>query len=301
MGAAVHPIGVGGPRSTELDTLSKRLGCPAEHDFRKLRIDRPAAFILVLSLRDAKLDDLVAAADAGTRILTLEPPAAEWAELDTAQTPGQPGAITTVPAFTRCPGFLDAADPHEQLTPPQLVRFSSLGRPTDGSLLARLVDAWLAVLEFTELPETVTASLSGPAAGPRQISGLLAAHATTPQGGAVLLEAANAAPQTRRELSVLSRSAHLRVTDDRYQLLHADGHVLDASEPAAPSADHAFRAPTSFADLVTHQWGALLHRPPPPPQHDAQTLALACVHACLLSAKTGQPERPATLLSLARS
>lgn len=305
MGAGVRPLGVGGPRCAEVDALSKHLGCPAESDLRKLLIDRPAAFLLVMSLEDATISDLKAAAANGSRVLCLEPVAAELSELESADTPGQPGAIRCVPAFTQSPGYLAAADPHEQIDGPSLVRFSSHGPPGRGSLFARLLDGWATALGFTPLPETIDARLRRPAGPgsangndalrPRAIAGWLSAHARTADGGAVLIEAGDTAadPVPRRELSVVSGRVQLRVDDTSYQL-HAD--AADAPDAGGDAGKRL-----TFVDLLTASWHRLMERPGPaaPPHQQAQ--ALACVHACLLSARTGQPESPGNLLRLSRT
>lgn len=297
MGAAVRPLGVGGPRSAELDTLGKQLDCPAGDDLRKLLIERPAAFLVVTSLRDATVADLRAAAEAGTRVICLEPLAAELDELSQVEAHAVASGVTVAPAFLQSPGYRSAADPHDPLGRPRLIRFTSLGRPTHGSLLARLIDAWNAVLEFTALPETIHASLTGPRVPVRQITGQLAAHAQVADGGSVLLEMTDAATHTRRELSVVSAAAQLKVTDAGYELRQRDGRVLDAG--GDPDAQ-----PT-FVDLVADQWRRLMDRmyPGPGPEgaNSAGAQALACVHACLLSARTGQPERPGKLLELIRA
>lgn len=295
MGASIRPIGIGGPRSAELDDLGKRLDCSAGDDLRKLLIERPAAFLLVTSLQDAKLADLRTAAEAGTKIVCLEPLAVELDELGKLDGPVLPTAITVGPAFLRSPGYLAAADPQEPLSQPRLIRFTSHGRPTHGSLIARLLDAWTATLEFTAMPETVNASLTGPTGPVRQITGQLAAHARIADGSTVLIEASDTAAATRRELSVLSAAAQLHVSDAAYELRQADGNLLDASDPATGPVPEQ----PSFVDLIAYQWRPLLERPAPPAAPGRQ--ALACVHACLLSARTGQPESPSTLLQLSRA
>ncbi|MEO1237215.1 MAG: hypothetical protein AAFX76_10545 [Planctomycetota bacterium] len=296
MGSAIRPIGVGGPRSAEVDALGKRLDCPAGDDLRKLRIDRPAAYLLLTTMRDVPAEELRAFAEAGTRVLSLEPFAATLGELGGDRGPAKAataGAWSFVPAFVDSPGFRAAADPQDSLGGPRLVRCSSLGRPTHGSLLARLVDAWAAVLRFVDLPETIDASLTGPAEAPRRIAGRIAAHARVADGSAVVLEAADTAGASRRELSVLGTDAHLHIDDAGYELRHPDGHMLD----------HAPATAMPFVDLLADQWRQRLERPNAgtPAEPVRQAHALACVHACLLSAKTGQPERPDTQLALRRS
>lgn len=311
MAGTVRPLGVGGPRSAEIETLGKELGCSADNDLRRLLIDRPGAYLLVTSMQGVGAADLRAAVDAGTRVLCLEPVAAELSELDPADTPGQPGAIRFLPAFTQCTGMLAAADPSEPQESPSLIRFSSLGRPEEGSLLARLLDGWTAVLGFCELPETIDAHLHQPGGlprgsiKPRTIEGWLTAHGRTPGGGgAVLLEASDRAVVRRRELTVLNAAADFHVDDTSYRL-HPAPRATPTPAPekpgeAAPSPESGGDAAATlgYVDLIADQWRQWIERPvaPTPPGVVAQ--ALACVHACLLSARTGQAESPAKLLRL---
>ncbi|MEM1109307.1 MAG: hypothetical protein AAGH99_11540 [Planctomycetota bacterium] len=292
MGHTVRPIGVGGPRSGEIDDLGKQLDCPAGNDLRKLLIDQPAAFLLVTSLRDVSIAELRSAAEAGTKIVSLEPLTVELDELARRDAAVPDAAVTVAPSFARSPGYLAAADPQESLATPRMVRLTSLGQPIHGSLVGRLLDAWTTLLEFVALPETIHASLTGPTQPVRQIAGQLAAHARIANGSAVLVEASDNAAQPRRELSVASQDSHLSVTDTHYELRENTGRLLDASDPPPDQAG----PPPSFEFLVADQWRKLLDRPAPA----ASPLgpALACVHACILSARTGQPERPDTLLQL---
>lgn len=298
MGASVHPLGIGGPRSAEVDALGKRLDCPAGDDLRKMLIERPAAFVLVTSLQEANTADLRSAANEGTRILTLEPFVADLEDLPQDRSPagngGAGGSIAFAPAFTQCPGYLGAADPQDQLGDTRQVRFTSLGRPEHGSLFARLLDAWVTILNFSPLPEQIDASLTGANDSPRKIAGRLAAHARVADGGAVLLELADTAGQTRRSLSVLGDDAQLTVLDTQYSLARLDGTVIDQSPDAASPT------PPTFIDQLAHQWRRLLDRPAPPLPSPTLADALACAHACLLSARTGQPESPAKLLKISR-
>jgi hypothetical protein len=298
MGGSVRPLGVGGPRSTEIDRLAKRWDCPAGNDLRKLLIDRPAAYLLMMSLDGVRAADLQAAARAGTRVLCLEPWAVERSELDAAATPGQPDALGFAPAFLQSPGCLAAADPQDQLGHPRLVRFVSHGRADEGSLLARLIDGWLSVLSFNDLPESIDATLhhAGPggsrAAEPRDLSGWLTAHARLADGSAVLFEASDRAASPRRHLLTLGPDAQLRITDGRYQLQNSEENLIDAG---GEDKNHP-----PYIDLVARQWRQWIERPAPvvPPSRRAR--ALACVHASLLSARTGSPESPTKLMKIGR-
>src|SRR5690606_28997376 len=124
------------------------------------------------------------------------------------------------------------------------------------------------------------------------------AHARMPDGSSAVLQISDRAADERRYLHVLGQSAELRITDTGYDLRHADGSVVDRSEPAPTGIP--------FVDLIASQWRPLLSRPDlaspaatgTPPHRDPD--ALACCLACLLSARTGQPESPRKLLEMGR-
>ncbi|MEM6459661.1 MAG: hypothetical protein AAF710_09760 [Planctomycetota bacterium] len=289
MADAVRPLAVGGPACEAVADLGRRLGCPVEHDLRRLLNDRPVASVLVAEFDG--IDPLILGKrlPTGTRALCLEPRAAELHEA-----PAGGDAVVSAPRFLDAPGHRAAAEPLDALPPPRLIRFSSLGRPTHGSLLARSLDAWAVVLAYADLPETVTASAHDPAGKTdppiRRRRGWLAAHARLADGGAVLVEAADTAARSRRELSVLTADAQLTVSDTGYELRQSDGNVLDAGGDNRDAA--------GFADLVADQWRRDLERPRPGSRPGADAEALACVHAALLSVRTGQPERPRQLLKM---
>ncbi|MEM9883560.1 MAG: hypothetical protein AAF800_11635 [Planctomycetota bacterium] len=289
MAGAARPLAVGGPACEAVADLGRRLGCPVEHDLRKLLNDRPVASVLVAEFDG--IDPLILGKrlPAGTRALCLEPRAAGLHE----SPPGYE-TVASAPRFLDAPGHHRAAEPLDALPPPRLIRFSSLGRPTHGSLLARALDAWAAVLAYADLPETVTASAHDPTGEPdppiRRRRGWLAAHARLADGGAVLVEAADTAAHTRRQLSVLTADAQLTVSDTGYKLRQNNGAVLDAGDDDRDAA--------GFADLIADQWRRDLERPVSATRPEADAAALACVHAALLSARTGEPESPRQLLKM---
>ena len=329
LGDAVRPLAVAGPRSEPLDGLAARLGLRPGSDFRQMRVDHPAAFVLVADrVRPARAEetggvahrDLAAAVRDGTRAVCLEPPLASLLSTVDAAFAGHPGAAVFAPAFTAAAGWRAAADPERHLGPPRLIRMTHLGRPDEGSMFARLYDAWLTVLRFTPRPEWVTASRThlggaGRAAragrddDPGPARGLLAAHGAVPAGPGVVLQVGDAAAATRRHLSVLADGGQLEVDANGYRLRGADGDESDSAEPggdaprpAGPGAGSDGAGPDDYAQAVADQWRRLLDRPAsaadaPDPQRRGD--ALACAEACLLSCRTGQPESPGHLLHLA--
>lgn len=301
MGSAVKPIGVGGPPAAEVSQLAKELNCQPHDDLRKLLVDRPAAYLLMTSLEAVTPDDLAAVTDQGSTVLSLEPIANNLQGLAAAAKLGSSpaaGRIIQAPTFSLSPGFLSAADPHELLGDRRAVRFTSDGRPGHGSLFARLLDAWMTVLSFTLIPESIDASLVGELDHPPDelpnLTGNLLAHARLPGSNAVLIEASDTAADTRRELRIQGDSASLHITDAAYRLTDAQGNTLDDAQATGPAG---------FIDMLAFQWRRLLDRPHPPASallSQQQAEAMACCLACQLSIRTGQPESPGKLLQMNR-
>jgi predicted dehydrogenase len=190
--------------------------------------------------------------------------------------------ISTLGRFTDTAGFSQAAQPEQHLERPRLIRFGSAGQPDNLSLLQRLIDAWQTVLRFSPSPEAVDASIfPAPQDSDLPHQGQLAAHARLPGGGAITLDLTSQAPADRRSLDIVAQAGQLHVTDTHHEMFAEDGTLLDQS----PSP----RQPAGFIASVADQITAAFSRgiePPAPPSADV----LACAQACLLSARTRQPE-----------
>jgi hypothetical protein len=285
MGSALKPIGVGGPPVAEVSDLAKTLGCDVFDDLRKMCIDRPAAYLLLASLEGVTPDDLHALADQGTVVLTLEPVASDLQGLYAADALGAKGQdvagpIVRVPVFSQSPGFLAAADPAELLGDRRLVNFRSAGRPGEGSLFARLFDAWQTVLGYTLLPEMIDASLVGPLQEPpeslTELTGGMAVHARMPGDQAALLEVSDSAAVSGRVLRVAGDAASLAITDTAYSLHNPAGEALDEADGSG--------VPGAFADMLAHQWRRLL---------DSPAIATSQAHAQLRQDPADEPLTPA--------
>ncbi|MFA9479053.1 hypothetical protein ACERK3_12240 [Phycisphaerales bacterium AB-hyl4] len=315
MGSAVRPIGVGGPREpgvasdAGVDRLAATLDCARNDDLRKLLVDRPAAFLLLATMRDASVADVQSAVRQGMIVLALEPVVEELAELKTLNRADRSagagvGRILPVPAFDSSPGYLSAAEPGDAMGEARTLHYESLGTSAEGSLYARLLDGWRTVLAFSSMPVTIDASLAAAddelvgrarTASLRDMGGALTAHGRMDDGSSALLHIADRSAETRRALHVLGREGQLRVDDVSYSLRQITGELLDEARPESGA---------TFADLVAWQWRRLIDRLdgvlPDPPSPGYENNALACCLACLLSIRTGQPESPAKLAEIGR-
>lgn len=305
MGSSVRPIAFGSPRSGAANELAQT-DIPVFDDLRQMLVEAPAAYVLLATLDGVTPQDLPAAVAQGSKVLSIEPVAATPAEHEQAYkivkpTDGHthtPGRIVHAPAFDRSVGFLAAAAPHDALGSQRAVQLTHAGSAETGSLFFRLFDAWVAVLDFIELPERIDAEFSSADASPvpedpRKLTGRLTAHARLPGVGSAGVLVSDRAAELTRRLTVVGDEAQLVITAGSYQLTRSNGESMDQLE--------AHREPTYLEQLAA-QWRRLIDQRTPPPEHRAERErnALACCHACLLSARTGEPESPRRVLELAR-
>jgi hypothetical protein len=115
-----------------------------------------------------------------------------------------------------------------------------------------------------------------------------------PDASAAVLAVTDRAGQRSRRLEAIGDEAQLTVTDAGYSLWQVTGDEIDSHPPADPEP--------SYIQLIVDQWQRLIERPATahPPASRDHARALACVEACLLSARTGQPENPRKLLEMHR-
>jgi hypothetical protein len=304
----LHTIAVGGPGAKETDHLAGQLGCPLVDDLRKLLVDHPARYLLIDHRPALAAEDIAAALTAGTTILTTEPLAGDLDELAAIATQlagrgaaGQVGRVHLLPLLIQGEGWRRAADPGQHLASLLSLTAVAIGSARERSLFARLMDLWMTALCVAPLPETVTATLAAPALSqvpdqPRQMTGQLTVHARCADAAHVIGLALTAGDRLGCELSharFVAAEAMFAVDRHGYTLIAKDGQVIDQHEAQDDDA--------SCWQAVADTWTQILDQPAPagPPWPDnAQREALACCLACLLSARTGQPESPQRLMTL---
>lgn len=292
MGSAIRPIGVGGPRNAAVDRLAKIFNCTRLDDPRQLLVERPATFLLVATTESIDHEHICGAANGGTVVLTMEPLATELSQLLALRFVAR--NIIRVPGFMYSPGAVRATDPREEIGTRRTMAYFSYVPSQVGSLFGRLLEAWTAMLWFGPLPETIDASLTGSRTSiPENLSditGVVSAHARMASDSAAVIHVADRAGHFGRCLHVLGADGQLCITDGGYQLSDRHGNEMDR----AGQNEQVM----GTADLVAVQWQALLDRTDLKRPEVAETDALACCLACLLSARTGQPESPQSILQM---
>jgi len=322
MGSAIKVIGVGGPRQPAVSDLAKVLDADYDDDLRRLIIDKPATYILLATMNQVDPAIITSALKQGCTVLALEPIAADFRQLESftlfARQPEDrdrsstalPGHFIHCPAFTQSPGWLRAADPQLVLGPIQSTAVLSASRQGEGSLFARLHEAWRMALDLTQMPQSIECSILQPSrvidASLRDLTGHLSMHARMPDESSIQFQlheisAATTPAPCDRMIHLIGELGRLRVTDCAYELFDHQGSLLD--EAVHQPTDKAQDSPFTFAAAVAHHWRQLIDRPAlaNPQMRDRakhEAMALACCLTCLLSARTGTAESPAKLLTV---
>ena len=321
MGSRLKSVAVGGPRTAAVVALADQLDCDPIDDPRKLIIDRSGRYLFLAGSSRIPDAEVAAAVDRGVDVLAIEP-IAEGLDCPILNhvNDGQSTKITPVPAFEHSPGWLASAEPWEALGKLRLIQFISFGPALEGSLYARVADGWRTLLRIAGLAESVDASLVGPLAqipeSPRGMTGHLAVHARLPDSCAAVVRCSDrlGGGGALRSVEVFGDEGRLVINDHSYALYGAAGQLLDSHETARENRQGdekfnpaAIRGPIpevmAGASLIAFQWQRLLDQPDPKTAPSAtldESQVLACCLACMLSARTGQPETPSKFLKLHR-
>lgn len=179
----------------------------------------------------------------------------------------------------------------------------ALGAPAHGSLGARLFDAADLALTLLGQPETVHAVYTSPsatrgahAAPPppdhlRALDGDLTATLRYAGNKSATITASNRAARPGLAVTLLATAGTASIADDRLVIDHTESHAHDQSgAPSEPEAAFVSALATQLTRYLDSGVGLAGE------VDFAATLALA--QAALLSARTGEPESPATMLRL---
>lgn len=312
-GARVEIAGAGSPARGQSGAVAAALACPVVDDLRAALADHKAELCLLFTAADFGSDpagndarSLAAARAHGLRVASIEPvpPAAldlngaGWSQLQQPLTPADLVRFIPQPRLAR--PFLDAAEPLAAFGPPRVLAVESLGRPSEGTLGARLFAAMDVVLACLGEPETIDASYADPASVKglhtlppetlREIRGTMTANLRYTSGRSACILASDQAGRWNRTTTFIGASGRLRVFDDGFEWIGPDGRKLDVQRDAAvsrgSSTNHAINA---ISEAITQIADGESER-----SIDLGGV-LALSQTALLSARTGQAESPATI------
>lgn len=248
----------------------------------------------------------------GVKIATLEPIPA--AALDLAGGGWLEGAIRPVDVLRFVPrarlseSFRGATDVLESFGQVRSMAIDMWSAASECTMGAGLYAALELILALMGEPETIDAACATPSAGQkvhalpgetlRDLHGDLTANIRLADGRAAALFISDQAGCWDRTITMLGAAGRLRVHDDGFEWIGADGEMLDHSRPtrkrkdAPPPLPHAV---TAIADSLSRLIDPGV--PDAGPSNHAAILAMG--QAALLSARTGQGESPATIRRMA--
>ncbi len=240
------------------------------------------------------------AVERGAQVCALEPTPASAVDL------GQRPVMwaRTTPSLIEAPVFAELRECLGEIGAIRSVAVTGRSASECGSLGARLFDAMATVHGLLGTADRIDASIVPPGAtrgvyrppstALRAAQGDVSAHLRFSSGRSASISLSNQAGAWQRGVTVMGDRACARVTDDRVDLVFADGHVEDRGEiPALRATGEA-----GVRVIASQLRRAIDPRAPLLPPMDAKAILAMC-EAAVLSARTGEAEHPSTLLLMA--
>lgn len=257
---------------------------------------------------------LQAAHARGVKIATLEPIPATALDLVSGGWLATGSGMRAVEILRLCPltrlsaPFREAADVIQTFGHLRTMTVEAWSRPSEGSLGARLYGALELVLGLMGEPETIDAAYVAPDHGRgvhalpgesfRDLHGDLTATLRFADGRTAGLVASDQGGRWNRTATLLGPGGRLRIFDDGFEWIGPDGAKQDESRPVSRARGREPAVPNSVA-AIADSLGRMLDIGVPDPGPADHEAILAIGQAALLSARTGQPESPATIRRMA--
>lgn len=246
----------------------------------------------------------------GVKVASLEPfPASVVAARAWRAEAGDDEAVAFLPLLRRSRGFARAEDALETFGRVRTLAFSARSNRREGSLAARLFDAMDAALRLLGEPESIDASVAGPHAGSglrlaagdslADLAGDLTAHLRYPDDRSASLALSDQGGRWFRGVTLLGEGGCARFDETTFEWITPQGDSADESSEAANVSDAQRSAPPrSSVEVFAEQVDRLLDPRAAAPAPTDRLCALAMAEAAVLSARTAQPESPATILKM---
>lgn len=319
-------VGAGSPSRGQSGAVAAELKCKLVDDLRATLAsgsvgggaDRDVDMVWILSPGEFGLDQsgndvraILQARARGVRIASLEPipPTAldlagsGWAEAQ--GTPRPADAIRFCPLARFARPYREAAEVLREIGNVRAAAIESWCAPHEGSLGAGLFSAMELLHSVFGEPESIDAAYVGPKHIPgvhplpgetlRDLHGDLTANLRFSTGRAAALAVSNQAGRWNRTTTLIGDGGRLRVYDDGFEWIGPDGKKMDEMRTKARGTKAAGHAVEALADALSR----LSDQAVPDAGPSDLGAVLAMGQAALLSARTGQPESPATVRRMA--
>jgi len=315
--AGLFFAGAGSPARGQSGAVAGELNCRAMDDLRHVLATAPGEGVKLLWIMspggfgtDSSEADAAAvqsASAAGLTIAASEPVPASALELAAGGWAPETGparpcdALQFVPRMRNAKALREAGEVFASLGPIRLATVEHWGTPESGSAGAALFSTLELLHALMGEPETIDAAYVGPThiqglhALPgetlRDLHGDIAANLRFSDGRAASVTLSSHAGRWDRRAVFVGGSSRLVFARDGFELIGADGAKLDE-----------MKAPKTPPDAAAAVAEALLRMVDPANPNAAPIdvpAALSIAQAALLSARTGQPESPATVRRMA--
>jgi hypothetical protein len=288
-------------RGGQAADIAKTLNARAYPSFREFVQSGQAEIVFLGVLPNTDHELLLELFERASHVFTLEPIPDSIHRLSTESRAAAGRYPDFLPLWRTTKSFKTILEAIESSEPPKVVSLTSTSLPDCGSLGARLFDAMDAVFTLLGVPETIDAVIHGPRQGRvelqpgqhlRSLRGELTAHIRGAQGRSATITLSDRAGAWSRTVTALGDAGIMRCHEHRFDWTSADGEIIEKSGQET--------SPT-FAKSVTESMQRALdiHAGATRPVDLPRVLAMA--EAALLSARTGQPESPVTMMRLAVS
>lgn len=286
--------------------VAESLGAAPAPDLRSMLASASTGIVLIadqsgLAYHDGMnaLEAVLAAAQRGIQIVSLEPIPAAALHLSSPAWRDAPDTvrerISFVPLARRSSAFAGMAELLNQFGEIETVGVRVLCTRAAGSLGARLFGLCELLVTLMGTPESIDAAHVSDSPTPDTLRGLhghLTANLRFPGGRSATILASDSAARWSRSITLIGPGGVIDASDHRIRWIAPAGNVLDEStmsDEANPVALEAALIADSIVASLTPAFRST-------PIDMNATLALA--QAALLSARTGHPESPGTILDI---
>ena len=292
-------------------------GADAISDMRHALVSTDADLALLTTDRassdDPPAGDLLEDADhlreARTRIGAILATCPVPSSVHLAPLPGEAdrAPVRFVPRFASLPAFHDARDALETFESVRAVSFAARCAPPHGTLAARLLDAMLAVHAVLGVPESVDAAVithqhsagihRAPPESLGALRGDLTANLRFASSRCATLALSDRAGRWFRGMTLVGSHGCVRIDDDGFESIDTGGTTIDSSSDAPETDSTEDPAVCAVSREIERALDPHASRPD---QQDMREVLSMCQSA-ILSARTGEPESPSTILRLSRA
>jgi len=283
--------------------VAEAIGARAHPDLRSMLAATESGLMLIADqaqLEGAEiLDTVLDAAHRGVHILSLEPIPAAALHLSSPAWRDAPDTvrerISFVPLARRSSAYAGMAELLAQFGAIEAVGLRVLCTRAAGSLGARLFGVCELLSTLLGTPESVDAAHVSDSLTPDTLRGLrghLTANLRFPGGRSATLLASDSAARWSRSLTLIGPAGVIDASDHRLRWIAKDGKVLDESSMTDEMDPTALEASLIADSIVASLTPAFRSTP------IDMNATLAMAQAALLSARTGHPESPGTILDI---